>query len=224
MNYKKIITLLSILLVLTLSVSIYYIHDENKLKSENVILKEKLDKYQSDLVSKELELEGIKKSQMQRRLSITYVSYDYKRRFISDKTFILSLPSSESPIMNEILPNTIVEVIHAALVDGVKWLYVLMPVYSGPDNMYGWIKESDTKQYTKEVQKFVQSDVKVMPKSPVFRTNSYDSINSTNPDTLTNNDIRGRIEKRKDGYVELQCTGGETFWLKEEYLIYPIVE
>lgn len=35
--------------------------------------------------------------------------------------------------------------------------------------------------------------------------------------TITNKDyeIHGRIEERKDGYVKLNCGGGETIWVKE---------
>jgi hypothetical protein len=70
---------------------------------------------------------------------------------------ILTIVSVSSFLLNpfikfrSILENTVVDVLDTADVKNVIWLYVSIPVYDTPINYKGWIKETDTVRYSKEI-------------------------------------------------------------------------
>lgn len=154
---------------------------------------------------------------------ITYTTYSYSSRFVPKETEVLWFPLENSPKVTFIPRNSIVNVLDAGLseTEGRElWLYVEAPVYDTPMNFKGWIREKDTVEYTKENQKDVQSDVIVKKGISFYEGCTFESIASTQPKELPYDTI-GRIIKKRDGYVELECSGGWYFWVEEKYIEYP---
>lgn len=157
-------------------------------------------------------------------ISMTYIENNEKRRFVEKAAHILALPRLEAAPLRGVEENAVVEINDMVLTGkGEMWLYVTIPVYDGPTNMKGWLKESDTVPYTKEKQKLVRSDIVIKEGTPVFQGFEFNA-NIHTALAKVNGDKRGRIGNRKEGYVRLDCPGGETIWVEEKYLIYPKVQ
>lgn len=156
-------------------------------------------------------------------IGITHLERDCKNRFVAEQANLLFLPHKDAPPQREIFANTLVEVNELVEVDGERWLNVTIPVYDTPMNMKGWIKEADTVLFTKELEKKVQGDVTIKAGTEIYEVWSFDDISSEVKREL-NRDTRGRIEERKDGYVEIFAPGGQTFWVKEKHVVYPSAE
>lgn len=190
----------------------------SKLETENGLLKEQIaqlieEKNKSQLVA------------LNEPLSMTYISYNEKKRFVPRTSQILALPTKGSYIFRPIEPNTVVSVFDA--VDTGQnglWLYVEIPVYDTPMNMKGWIQEAETETLTRDNVKLVQSDVSVKKGTNIYQVNEFEKISTINPITETY-DMRGRLVEKRNGWAKLSCPGGaDGIWVQEKDLIYPIVE
>lgn len=157
-------------------------------------------------------------------ISMTYVEYNFKKRFIPKASQILALPVKGSYILRKIEPNTVVTVFDAvACGQNELWLYVEVPVYDSPMNMKGWIPEAETVALTKENVKLVQSDVIVGKGTNIYQVFEFEKIPIINPVKATF-DMRGRLEEKRNGWARLSCPGGSNIWVQEKDLVYPMVE
>jgi len=159
-------------------------------------------------------------------VSVTYVSYDKKYRFVGKSAEVLWLPCAGSPkVAATILPNSVVEVLFACTPETgtaqETWLYVLFPIYDSPMDNRGWIREADTQPYTAETQKLVQGDVFVKKGAEIIEG---DSANLTDQKSKLDMDVRGRIEGREQDLVRVAAAGGMSFWVNIKYVAYPKIE
>jgi outer membrane murein-binding lipoprotein Lpp len=192
--------------------------DQNHtLKDENTKLKAQITQLQQDLKTAK------NSNNTLQNININYMDYSFKKRFVEKESKILGLPYDESVVLNPIGPNTVVTVIDAATVENDVWLYVAIPVYDSPVNMKGWIRESESSEYTKDKVKSVQSDVTVKAGADVYEADDFSSINLVKPTKADSSD-KGRIEEKKEGYVCISCPGGRTIWVSEKSVVYPAVE
>lgn len=187
------------------------------LKDENIKLKAQITQLQKDLKIAESSNNKLQS------ISINYMDYSFKKRFVGKESKILGLPYDEAIVLNTIGPNTVVAVFDAAAVENDVWLYVEVPVYDSPINMKGWIRESETSEYNKDKVKSVQSDVTVKAGADVYEADDFSSINLVKPTKADGSD-RGRIKEKKEGYVCISCPGGRTIWVSEKDVVYPAAE
>jgi len=163
-------------------------------------------------------------AQLNEPLSMTYVTYNEKRRFVPKASQILALPIKGSYVLRPIEPNTVVTVFDAVRTGkNDLWLYVGIPVYDTPMNMKGWITEADTVALTKDNVKLVQSDLIVGKGTNIYEVFEFEKISTTNPVKETF-DRRGRLVEKRNGWARLSCPGGSDIWVQEKNLTYPIVE
>jgi len=163
-------------------------------------------------------------AQLNEPLSMTYITYNEKSRFVPKASQILALPIKGSYVFRPIEPNTVVTVFDAVSTgQNDLWLYVGIPVYDSPVNMKGWITEADTVALTRDNVKLVQSDVIVGKGTDIYEVFEFEKISTTNP-VKENFDKRGRLVEKRHGWARLSCPGGSDIWVQEKDLIYPIVE
>lgn len=158
-------------------------------------------------------------------LRMLYMSYAYKNRLVVKELPMLALPREGEEILRTIGPYTVVQVEDAVVSnDGKVWLYVFIHPYDTPINMKGWIKEDDTVAYTKENQAQVLGDITIKADTPCYE--SCDDLETAlkGPQRIQDHDTIGYIYMRKDGYLSLNCPGGEGLWVKEEYGQYPPIQ
>ena len=192
--------------------------DQNQtLKDENTKLKAQITQLQQDLKTAK------NSNNTLQNININYMDYSFKKRFVEKESKILGLPYDESVVLNPIGANTVVTVIDAATVENDVWLYVAIPVYDSPINMKGWIRESESSEYTKGKVKSVQSDVTVKAGADVYEADDFSSINLVKPTKADGSD-RGRVTEKKEGYVCISCPEGRTIWVSEKFIVYPAIE
>lgn len=156
------------------------------------------------------------------KISVNYVSYGKKRRFVEKTTDLLMLPYDGAKAIRQIKPNTVTDVEFAGISnDNNLWLFVIIPTYDSPSDNRGWIKEADTVAYTSEMQSKVQSDVTVREGTEIFEI--VNDVKDSEPKKLNYN-VRGRITQRDGNMVRLFCPGALEFWVNETHIIYPEVE
>lgn len=156
-------------------------------------------------------------------LQLRYIDYTYKKVLIKKEIALLGLPESTGPIINKISNNTVVKVLKSANVKDNIWLYVEIPVFDTPVDFRGWVRESDTIQYTKEQIKLVQSPITIKPEEFIYDVDEFSQIQSNKPIKAKEDDW-GRIEEKRNDYVRIECPGGRTIWVKESSIVYPEVE
>jgi hypothetical protein len=153
-------------------------------------------------------------------VSVLYVGYEQKRRFVPGDAAALWMPYDGAPQVSMMLPNVVVEVLFAGMTgnenDNETWLFVLFPTYDTPMDNRGWISESATQPYTKETQKSVQGDVYVKEGSPVTMIDPENG-----GDMPLNMDVRGYIEERDGDRLKISGAGGIEFWVDAGYVTYP---
>lgn len=199
-------------------------NENQSIKSENeqLILKiSQLEKELSDKNSKIIELENAQNNVID-NITVNYIENKSSKMFVEKKCDLLALPIENTIKLNPIDENTVVYVLDTAEVNNVIWLYVSIPVYDTPSNYKGWIKEADSVVYTKEIMNKVQSDVKVIEGEDVYETSNFEDIKTVIP--YKANKEHGRILEKKDGYVNISCSGGKTIWVKDTSIIYPDVD
>lgn len=210
-----------------------YEQEEKDLKSTIQVLKEQIQLQNEKIQELEgqIQKQNEKMSELEADLleykepmTINYISYKDKRRFVEKETDILSLPRDRSLSLRIMFPNTVVEVLAAGTQDFREiWLYVLVPTLDSPSNNRGWVRESDTVPYTEEVQKLVQEPICIKIGADIYEGYDYDQALSTDPVVL-DYELQGRIEQRRDGYAQILCPGGNVCWVKEDDMIFPPVE
>jgi hypothetical protein len=216
---KKVIYIISIILVMLISGC----SDSTQvIKSENQQLKNKISQFEKDSSDK-----NSQRSELQNKavpnLTINYIENTNSKRFVEKQCDLLGLPVDNSIRLNTINENTVVTILDTVNVNNIIWLYVQIPVYDSPSNMKGWIKQADTILYTTDEVKNVQSGVFVKKGEAVYQVYEFGDIKSATP-YKTSDELRGRIEEKRDGYVRLNCSGGNTVWVKEASVIYPEVD
>ena len=198
-------------------------NDNQSIKGKNEQLEIKISQLENELRdknSKISELQNFQNNAM-KDIMINYIENRNSKMFVEKKCDLLALPIENTIILNFIDENTVVNVLDTVEVNNVIWLYVSIPVYDTPSNYKGWIKETDSILYTKEIMNKVQSDVKVMEGEDVYETSNFEDIKIVTP--YKANKERGRIVEKKDGYVRINCPGGKTILVKDTSIIYPDV-
>jgi len=196
--------------------------DNEAIKNENIMLKNKISQLEEELKSKGNVTTGDKLNEIS-GLTINYIENTNSKKFVEKQLDLLALPTSNSIKLNSILPNTVVTLIDTANVDNIIWLYVSIPVYDSPSNYKGWIKEADTIAYTKDMISKVQSNIIVKNGAKVYETECFEDI-KTATSYKSSGEEQGRIQERKEGYVKLECAGGKTIWMKDTEIIYPEID
>lgn len=199
-------------------------NESQSIKSENeqlIIKISQLEKELSDKNSRISELQNLQNNAL-KNIMINYIENRSSKMFVEKKCDLLALPIENTIKLNLIDENTVVNVLDTAEVNNIIWLYVLIPVYDTPSNYKGWIKETDSVLYTKEIMNKVQSDVKVIKGEDVYDTSNFEDIKIVIP--YKANKERGRIVEKKDGYLRINCPGGKTIWVKDTSIIYPDVD
>jgi hypothetical protein len=152
--------------------------------------------------------------------SIMYSVYEQKLRLVMSEVDLHIYFGSEAPIVNKIMPNTVVKVLDAGYIEGQElWLYVEMPVYDIPAYCKGWIKESDTTQLTEENKKLGYDSVTILEGINVYNCDEVENISVANVE-VTTYEMQVRIKRAKNGYVYVSSAGGWYFWVKEKDIIY----
>lgn len=147
-------------------------------------------------------------------ISVSYIGYEEQYRFIENSAPVLWMPDEDSPVVCR-LKNKLVNVLFAGYTsDDDIWLFVSFRTYDAPTNNRGWIRETDTVKYTKEIQKLV-TDIIILK-----GTMDVDK----NPAHVEDYDQYGMIEKREDDKVLIMFAGGKEAWYYEKDIVYPPLE
>lgn len=160
------------------------------------------------------------KETKQNELVIAYTDVPEKVRFVEQEITLLALPQEGSKVLNPIRTNTLVTVLDRAFVNEQLWINVQIPVYDTPANNKGWILEEDSVPYTPDKKEQVQSDVRIRAGAEVYETYEFEDIKNTTP-IILNNEDRGRLEEKREGYCHISQAGGLDIWVKEESVVYP---
>lgn len=225
---KKILSSFIILSILSMALAGCSAGEIEKLKEENDWQKKRITELEDQIKSLENERnkENSILSDRAQFPSISYCSYDGKKRFIPEERPILVYPAEGVTAVAKVPANTVVEVVEAGFSETPArklWLYVIIPTYDAPMDNHGWIPEEETDPLTQENQKLVLGDVYLEKGTPIYEVYAYEQIATATSSTLIYS-RRGRIEKKKGDYVYLNCPGGEAFWVAEEFIIYPSLE
>lgn len=153
-------------------------------------------------------------------LGMEYLQLEYKQRFVENEQELLFLPDVNSGVQRTIVPNTLIEVNDLVQVKNERWLYATVPVYDTPMNVKGWIKEADTVPFTKEKEKKVQSDVRILAGTTIYEVSDFADI-SVNTAQEAVNDIRGRLVEKNENFAKISAPGGMEFWVEEAKIVYP---
>lgn len=215
---KKKVFIIFIVLVVFLSGCS---NESQSIKSENEQLKIKISQLENELRDKNSKISELQKNIIQ-SFNINYIENISSKMFVENKCDLFALPIGNAPKLNNINENTVVTVLDTAEVNNIIWLYVSIPVYDTASNYKGWLKESDSVFYTKDIMTKVQSDVKVKEGEDVYETSNFDDIKIIAP--YKANKENGRIVEKKDGYVRINCPGGKTIWVKDTSIVYPDVD
>lgn len=214
--------IISIMLIAFIVMLVGCSRDSKVVRNENEQFKSKIAQLEKDLNEKNSKLIELQNKEL-KNLTINYVQNINNKRFVEKQCDLLSLPVDNIIKLNSIEKNTVVTVLDTTNVNNVIWLYISIPVYDSPSNYKGWIKESDSIQYTKDKISKVQSDVKVRKGEAVYEVVEFANIKSATPYKAQDGE-HGRIGEKKDGYISLQCSGGKTIWVKEGSVIYPEID
>lgn len=215
---KKKVFIIFIVLVVFLSGCS---NESQSIKSENEQLKIKISQLENELRDKNSKISELQKNIIQ-SININYIENISSKMFVENKCDLFALPIGNAPKLNNINENTVVTVLDTAEVNNIIWLYVSIPVYDTASNYKGWLKESDSVFYTKDIMTKVQSDVKVKEGEDVYETSNFDDIKIIAP--YKANKENGRIVEKKDEYVRINCPGGKTIWVKDTSIVYPDVD
>lgn len=215
---KKKVFIIFIVLVVFLSGCS---NESQSIKSENEQLKIKISQLENELRDKNSKISELQKNIIQ-SFNINYIENISSKMFVENKCDLFALPIGNAPKLNNINENTVVTVLDTAEVNNIIWLYVSIPVYDTASNYKGWLKESDSVFYTKDIMTKVQSDVKVKEGEDVYETSNFDDIKIIAP--YKANKENGRIVEKKDEYVRINCPGGKTIWVKDTSIVYPDVD
>jgi hypothetical protein len=192
------------------------------LKEENIQLKQKLVDIELEKDDFRSRLEGLDEMKYKGSMvpSIMYSEYEPKPRLVMSEVDLHIYFGNESPIVNKIMPNTVVSVLDAGMLEGEDlWLYVEMPVYDIPAYYKGWIREADTTPLTEQNKKLGYDSVTIKEGIEVYTCDEVEDIPKTKAEKTTY-DMSVRIEKFKNGYVYVFAAGGWNFWTKEKDVIY----
>jgi len=178
---------------------------------ENSLLKEENEKLKSlnDSMQKEIE-----RYNDLRRLSLSYIGYEQQYRYIESGKGIYWIPSETLIKATSTHGNTLAEVLFAGYAkENETWLFVAIPTFDTPSNNMGWIRESDTQKYTKQILKDIEIGI-IIKKGTVGLQDSAGEV-------VTEQDSKGMIEKRENGKVLVMFAGGNEVWYDEKDLSYP---
>jgi hypothetical protein len=212
---------IAIFLILLFTLSSGCSNPSQTINNENIQLKSRVAQLEKDLDDRNNKIAELQNKDFY-PLTINYIQNSATKRFVEKQCDLLGLPVINSVKLNLIYKNTVVDILDTADVENNIWFYVEIPVNDSPSNMKGWIKESDTVLYTQDKIKSVQSEVTLKQGEAVYEVPNFSSIKSTTP-YKADDYLRGRIEEKRDGYVRLECPGGNTIWVKEASIIYPEV-
>lgn len=189
------------------------------LKNDSEQLKSKVSQLEKELVEKNNKITELQKDEIS-NLNINYIENSSSKGFVEKKCGLLALPVDNSFKLNDVLENTVVTILDTVNVNSATWLYVAMPVYNSPTNYKGWIKESDTVPYAKDKINKVQSELKVKKGADVYEAETLEAVKSVKPYKADGSE-HGRMQEKKDGFINIQCAGGKTIWINEASVIYP---
>jgi hypothetical protein len=213
---------LALSLVIILLLSSCSTTDIRVLQEENDQLKQKIADIELERDDYKNRLEAYDKLTYKDDMvpSIMYSDYEQTLRLIMSEVDLHISFGVGSPIVNKIMPNTVVKVLDAGLVESEElWLYVEIPVYDIPAHYKGWIKESETLELTKENKKLGYDSVTIKEGVAVYTCDTFEDIQKTKAEKAPY-EMSVRIEKLMSGYAYVFFAGGWNFWVKEEDIIY----
>lgn len=199
------------------------------LARENNRLRETLDNKSSLVKDLQLQVTALQsqKTDFQSISSITYCTYEFNKRLVTNQLEVHLYPGNKAPIIpRTIEPYTVVHVIDSGLLETEGrelWLYVAVPVYDTPMDNKGWIKEADTVALTEENKLLVKSDIFLKKGTPIYEVDSIENVQLSKSIKLSD-DVSGRIERNDNRYAYIQCGGGWSFLVEKKHIIYPTVD
>lgn len=157
-------------------------------------------------------------------VSLMYIGYDEKYRFIDKEIKAYQLPRKESSQIGSIPAMTLVKVEDCVIFeDGEEWAYIELPscILGEQVNCKVWVRRNDTQELTKENQDKIIHGVTIKEGTPIYPMIEYDEIKNTKSEPYWY-DAPGNISKRLNGYVHISIAGGMDFWVEEKYIVYPL--
>lgn len=206
------------------------INTDSELTKKVKELEDKVARLQSDIQHKEKENKQLVESlakEKETQVVIDYVEvygdnlykmYN-KKVFIAKENVIHALPHVNSYGVNDVVANTVATVIWKGITNNETWVYVIVPTLDSMANNRGWIKESETTEYTADKMKLVADPVGIKTGANAYQTYNFEDIKATKP--ITFNNEGGRILERRDGYCKISLAGGRDVWVKESDIVYP---
>ena len=157
------------------------------------------------------EFESFKDSYEYRDLSVSYIGYEQQYRYIESGKAIYWFPSDTAIKVTSTSGNTLAEVLFAGYTaESDVWLFVIIPTFDTPSNNRGWIRESDTKKYSKLILKDIETGIIIREGIIGYQ----DGIGGA----VTEQDSKGIIEKRENGRALIMLAGGKEVWYDEKDL------
>ncbi|WP_105616350.1 hypothetical protein [Vallitalea okinawensis] len=199
--------------------------DRNReIEEANETLLKNIDLLEDNIENLQLEIEETAYSQF--RGGLLYVGYEDNEllRVVDHQGSIKALPVEYAEDINVIEANTLIQVldkveVHTDSELGNEWYYVAIPVYDTPMDYKGWIRVSETIPYSKENQKQI-TNVSITNGEKIVESYEFPNFEGEVNYEIADN-ISGKIEEFRNGYVRLSCVGGRAIWVKEDSLIYP---
>ncbi|WP_456279118.1 hypothetical protein [Bacillus sp. AK128] len=193
----------------------------SQLREERDQLRSKINLLEKE--NKQLRKEASQVPSNQDMLTFTYLDIKESHRFIPKEVPLLILPNKESQQLNQIQPNTVVEVHDFVDVNGEVWLHVTIPVFDTPINMKGWIKEIDTQLYTTEIQDLVSQPIFLKKGTPVYQFGLFNELQAVEPVEI-DMDQNCFVSDRQDDFLALGCAGGTSYIVSKEFVVFPEVK
>ncbi len=212
-----------ICLVCVLATGLVAFGSQRGLVAKVTDLESRLAEKEKALLSVQKENEALRSAAQKpatRPISMLYVSFPYKVRFVENELGAHLLPQEESAVLRTIPAGTVVKVNDVVGVNGQLWLHVTIPVYDGPMNVKGWVQQKETVPYTRDKVSQVRCELTVAAGSPFFEGFDFSRISPANMEVASHLE-RGMLGERRNGYTRLVTPGGRDIWVEDKYVIYP---
>lgn len=193
-------------------------------------LEDKITLLQSDIQKKEKENKELVEKLAKEKESQVVIDYVgvygddlykmyNKKVFIAKENVIHALPHVNSYVVNDVGANTVATVIWKGITNNETWVYLIVPTLDSLANNIGWIKESETTEYTADKIKLVQNPVGIKTGANAYQTDNFEDIKAAKP--ITFNNESGKLLERRNGYCKIVLAGGRNVWVKESDIVYP---
>lgn len=192
---KKLLVIISVCFVITLAALLFQLHT-------NRVLKDALASQETPVCS------------------VTYYEPESKHAFIAQAEALYTYPGERS-VVCEVPQNTILTVIYEAVAsdpaaqESTGYLYVSAPCFKAPGNNIGWIPRSAVTPYSDDLAARVDSPVIIRQGKAYYDCKDSADISTAEVKYFAE-EIRGYVDKRKNGYCLIQrASGDEAYWVDE---------